>query len=146
MRWGRNFPFLQQDSDIFHHNQCSTGINFWTYPTGPNMGFQWDEEGMLPFYNETQTFSVTTKVQLVSAFEHTQLVLIWVFGEMRSVPFLQWESDSSHHNQCLMGINFWTYPTGPNIMGFFAPFFHTLTGTWYGVLFKKTFIPVWYWH
>jgi hypothetical protein len=40
----RSVPILQWESDIFCHNQCSTGINFSTYPTGPNTGFQWDEE------------------------------------------------------------------------------------------------------
>jgi len=79
----RSVPFLQWESAGFCHNQHLKGINFWTYPTGPNMGFQWDEEGLFLFYNETQTFSVTTNVQLVSTFEHTQLVLIWVLSEMR---------------------------------------------------------------
>jgi hypothetical protein len=46
-------------------------------------------------------------------FQRTQLVLIWFFSVMRSVPFLQWESDVFCHVQCLMGINFWTYPTRP---------------------------------
>jgi hypothetical protein len=71
---------------------------------------------VFPFYNETQTFSVTINVQLVSTFEHTQLVRanmgFWCDEECSLSTFEHTQPVFDGYqllnipNQCLMGINF----------------------------------------
>jgi len=105
--------------------------------------FQWDEEAMFLFYNETQTFSVTTNVQLVSTFEHTQLVLIWVFwwdeecslSTMRIRQFpsqtsVWWVSTFEHTQLVLIWVFFWapfffSYPDRYLVWGTFKKNFHS---------------------
>jgi hypothetical protein len=116
VKWGA-FTFYNEDQPF------PIMISVWWVSTFEHtrlvlicMGFQWDEE----WSHSTMRISRFPSQPAFEGYQllkHTQLVLIWVFGKMRSVPFLQWDSDIFSHNQCSTGIDFWTYPTGAN-MGF----------------------------